>query len=296
LKLEDDIKPRQLRFSLSKTAPRYWNDGCAVMTHLFSSMAIISPAFERLAITSVLPFRIHVQNGQNTILAKQLQGFIEQESAHGSEFIRYNQILKSQGYDIKKLEKASLGKIRWLANKLSLKMHLSLTLAAEHITAIISDLLLREKSWLENALPSYAGLWRWHAIEEIEHKAVAYDLYQSMKGGYWSRILGMYLLTQMLVYLLSRNFFHLAHRDKLLFTFAFWRKSFHVFWGRLGFLRKLILPYLRYYLPTFHPWQQDNHALIVKWKEQFIKASSFDEIVNVLQGHYKSKSIKGENI
>ncbi|HRE32139.1 MAG TPA: metal-dependent hydrolase, partial [Candidatus Berkiella sp.] len=110
----------------------------------------------------------------------------------------FNQILKHQGYDTKKLQTANVRNFKWLSRKLSPKMHLSLTLAAEHLTAIISDLLLREPEWLANATPSIAALWRWHAIEEIEHKAVVYDLYEQIGGGYFKRIAGMWLVTQML--------------------------------------------------------------------------------------------------
>lgn len=273
------IEARRLRFCLPKDLPKYWNDNCPVKTHIFNAIAILAPAFERLAITSVLPFKDKVKDPQ---LNAQLKGFIGQESAHGSEFIRYNQILKRQGYDVKNLEKANLKRFKWLSRKLSPKMHLSLTLAAEHLTAIISDRMLRDKQWLQNADPACAAIWRWHAIEEIEHKAVVFDVYQAMGGGYFTRIIGMGFITGLLGGLLCRNFFYLINRDKLLLKKQFWLKCFKVCWGRSGLVRKLILPYFRYLLPFFHPWQQDNHDLILKWKKFFINSNS-DEVVQILQ-------------
>ncbi|MBN9287170.1 MAG: hypothetical protein BGO43_00870 [Gammaproteobacteria bacterium 39-13] len=274
------IVPRRLRFQIPKDLPRYWNDNCPIKTHILNAIAILAPAFERLAISSVLPFK---DNAGNPLLCEQLKGFIGQESAHGGEFIRYNQILKLQGYDTKRLEKGNLKRFKWLSEKLSSKMHLSLTLAAEHLTAIISDLILRDKTWLHNAEPSTRALWRWHAIEEIEHKAVVFDLYKQVRGGYFTRIAGMWLVTGMLGGLLLNNFGHLVIRDKLIFKLSFWIRTFQVCWGRAGFLRKLILPYLRYYLPFFHPWHQDNHELIVKWKTFFYQTQSFDDMVRMLQ-------------
>lgn len=247
---------------------------------MLNAIAILAPAFERLAISSVLPYRGHIHDPK---LNEQVQGFIGQESAHGSEFIRYNQVLKHQGYDTKKLEKDNIKKFTWLTQKLSSKMHLSLTLAAEHLTAIISDLLLKEPQWLENATPQCAALWRWHAIEEIEHKAVVYDLYEAQKGGYVMRIMGMIMVTIMLGGLLIQNFLHLIMRDKLITKRTFWGRYFSVLWGRKGFLRKLILPYLRYYVPGFHPWQHNNHDLIQHWKEVFNTLHSAEEMVGLLQ-------------
>jgi predicted metal-dependent hydrolase len=274
------IIPRRLRFYVPKDLPRYWNDNCPIKTHIFNSIAILAPAFERLAISSALPYKDKIQDLQ---LKEQILGFIGQESAHGSEFIRFNQILKNQGYDIKRLEKGNLKRFKWLSKKLSIKMHLSLTLAAEHLTAIISDLVLRDKQWLQHAYPSVAALWRWHAIEEIEHKAVVFDLYQSVGGGYFARIIGMWLVTSMLGGLLTRNFFHLVYHDKLLFKLSFWRKFFKVCWGHPGFLRKLILPYLRYVIPYFHPWHQDNHDLISTWKQFFYQSKSTDDMARILE-------------
>lgn len=274
------IVPRRLRFQIPKDLPRYWNDNCPIKTHILNAIAILAPAFERLAISSVLPFK---DNAGNPLLCEQLKGFIGQESAHGGEFIRYNQILKLQGYDTKRLEKGNLKRFKWLSEKLSSKMHLSLTLAAEHLTAIISDLILRDKTWLHNAEPTTRALWRWHAIEEIEHKAVVFDLYKQVRGGYFTRIAGMWLVTGMLGGLLLNNFGHLVIRDKLIFKLSFWIRTFQVCWGRAGFLRKLILPYLRYYLPFFHPWHQDNHELIAKWKTFFYQTQSFDDMVRMLQ-------------
>ena len=262
---ETPITPRRLRFNVPSTLPKYWNDNCPVKTHLLNAISILAPAFERLAIVSVLPFRDQIKD---PILKEQLQGFIGQESAHGSEFIRYNQVLKTHGYDVKKREKGNLRKFKWVSSKLSPKMHLSLTLAAEHLTAIISDLLLRETQWLENAEASCAGLWRWHAIEEIEHKAVVFDAYQHLGGGYFTRIAGMWIVSWLLGGLLFSNFCHLIIRDKLIFKPSFWGRWFDVCWSKDGgFIRKLILPYLSYYLPWFHPWKQNNQDLILHWKE-----------------------------
>jgi hypothetical protein len=248
----------------------------------------LAPTFERLAITSVLAYKTAPLPAD---LQEQIQGFIGQESAHGSEFIRYNQILKLQGYDIKSLEKRNLRQFKWLSGKLSKKMHLSLTLAAEHLTAIISDLLLREREWLFEAHPRCSALWRWHAIEEIEHKAVVFDLYQKVGGGYFARVLGMWMVTNMLGFILARNFFHLVKQDKLLFSLQFWKIFFQTCWGKKGFLRKLIVPYLFYYFPNFHPWKKNNYNLIQKWKNIFIESKTNTESVHFLEKPYQEKEL-----
>ncbi|MGD9591869.1 MAG: metal-dependent hydrolase [Candidatus Berkiella sp.] len=281
--VEKEIVARRLKFGLPKDLPRFWNDNCPTKTYLFNAIAILAPGFERLAISSVVPFKDDIPD---PTLKAQIKGFIGQESAHGSEFIRYNQILKTQGYDVKRLEKWNIKSFRKIAKKLSPKMHLSLSLAGEHLTAIISDLVLRDKRWLEHAHSANAAIWRWHSIEEIEHKAVVFDLYLSIGGGYFARILGMWLITWVLGRLLIRNFFHMARHDKQLFKFSFWKKTLILLWAKKGFMRQLMLPYLKYYSPRFHPWQQNNLELITKWKKIFYQAQSNDDMVQQLQQDY----------
>lgn len=277
---ESKLQVRRLRFNLSKDFPRYWNANCPVKSHVLNAIAILAPAFERLAISSVIPFKDKIKNPQ---LAKAVQDFIGQESAHGSEFIRYNQCLKLQGYDTKKLEKANLKRFKSLAQKFSPIMHLSLTLAAEHLTAIISNILLSDPQWLENAHPSVCALWRWHALEEIEHKAVVFDLYQDIGGGYFSRIFGMWLVSMMLGGLLARNFLHLVYKDKLLFSISFWTKTFKIMLAKPGMIRKLLIPYLHYYIPYFHPWQQKHEAILNKWRGFFESTHSSENYVKMLK-------------
>lgn len=264
------IEVRRLKFNIPKDLPTYWNANCPIKTHLFNAIAILAPTFERLAISSLIPYRHHVQGR----LSEQVQAFIGQESAHNSEFVRVNQVLKAQGYGIKHLARKNIRYFKWFADKFSPLMHLSLTLAAEHLTAIISDLILRDKYWLEQAYPSMAALWRWHAIEEIEHKAVAFDVYQQMGGSYLKRILGMGVVSTVLGGLLARNFLILLWQDKLLWKIATWHKFFKMFFFKRGICWQLWLPYWRYFSPRFHPWQQDNHGLIAKWKEIFNQVAS----------------------
>ncbi|MGE4349208.1 MAG: metal-dependent hydrolase [Candidatus Berkiella sp.] len=260
------IEVRRLRFGLSYELPKYWNNGDDVKTYIFNAIALLAPAFERLAITSVLPYR---ENIQDPVLKQQVQGFIGQESAHGSEFIRMQCLLKNQGYNPKQIEKLNIDRFKALAQKFSPEMHLSFTLAAEHVTAVISDLLLTEKTWLSGAPKEMAALWRWHAIEEIDHKAVVFDLYKAVGGSYWVRVKGMLLMTFVLWMYLTRNYAHLAKTDKKLLSPKFWFKTVWILWGRPGFMRKQLKSYFGYFMPNFHPWRKNNYHLIKRFKEVY---------------------------
>ena len=274
------IEIRRLRFKIGKGIPRYWNHACPVQTHLFNAISILTPVFERLAIASVLPYRYFSLSKE---LQAQLNAFIGQESAHGSEFIRFNHLLRLQGYDIKSVERKNLSQFKWLVGIFSPKMHLSFTLAAEHITAIISDVILREPNWLSHADKEVAALWRWHAIEEIEHKSVAFDVFKSIGGTYFERIGGMLLMSAITFYLLSRNFLMLMKKDKLHLNVNTWKKVFSLFWGKQGISWRLMSPLFHYFRPSFHPSNINNVALIQAWKMAFSVDQNPEKIVEILK-------------
>ncbi|WP_163614760.1 metal-dependent hydrolase, partial [Klebsiella pneumoniae] len=86
----------------------------------------------------------------------------------------YSDRLRALGYDIDRLEGGAKRRIRFAQQKLHPSRQLAATAALEHLTAIMADCLLSNPRWLEGADPTMARLWRWHALEETEHKAVAY--------------------------------------------------------------------------------------------------------------------------
>ncbi len=72
----------------------------------------------------------------------------------------------------------------WLArkdhhvNSLPPKVQLAITCAFEHFTALLGGYILRHPEVLSTLDDDAAKLWIWHAIEEIEHRAVAFEVYQ----------------------------------------------------------------------------------------------------------------------
>jgi predicted metal-dependent hydrolase len=148
---------------------------------------------------------------------------------------------------------------------------LAVTIALEHFTAIMADALLTDDRVLQDADPRMAALWRWHAIEETEHKAVAYDVYRAvMPGlrGYLMRCVIMFNTTILFWARTLMNYFHFTRRDGI----GFWRAAWAFL--RNGFidpgpLRRIQLPYLAYYLPGFHPWKHDNRELVRRWKTAY---------------------------
>ena len=109
----------------------------------------------------------------------------------------------------------------------------------------------------------YADMFMWHAVEETEHKAVAFDVYQAVDGDYWLRVRSMAAATFFFLLVTLRMQYSLLKHDNQLGN---WRDAlgfakFMLF--KPGMLTRIIPEYLDFYRPGFHPWQHDNRHLIV---------------------------------
>lgn len=260
---EHEIPPRRLHFDLPQQAHKFWNANCPAKTYFFDALGMVVPAFERLGIVSILHFREQLQ-GQ--AVYSRVKGFIGQEASHSAVYLHYNKMLESHGYEVSRLEKRNIRFFYLFSKICSKKFLLANTIAVEHLTAVWSHCVLSDPFWFEKADPTLTAIWRWHAIEEIEHKSVAFDVYRAVNGGYLTRIAGMLMVTMSLTYFMARNMWHMMGKDKKRWDIRLWGKMLKTYWGSKGFLRQAIKPYLAYFKPSFHPWGQDDMHLIESWK------------------------------
>nr|WP_245399734.1 metal-dependent hydrolase [Atopomonas sediminilitoris] len=264
------IAPRRLQDQLPDPLPRYWHGGSAFKSHFFNAMSVLFPKGERFFIDSVRHYR---ERADGTALAEQIRGFIGQEAHHSNEHIKYNERLQNLGYDIAGLERALGRRIGFAQKHLPKRRQLAATVGVEHLTAIMADALLTHPQWMDKVDPTMRQLWHWHALEETEHKAVAFDLYRLIGGGETMRRLVMIEVTLFFTYDVTKGLLHMLKKDGLLFNWATWKEGWRFLWGREGILKPIIRPYLDYYRRGFHPWDHDNRTLMQQYQAQFAPAA-----------------------
>jgi len=172
--------------------PRHWLAGSPVATHFFNGMNLVFPDGERFFIRAV---RDHLDKIQDPGLRRQVEGFFGQEGRHAHEHERYFEVLRAQGYRIegylRRFRRFQELVTRWSPASLRLAM----TAGAEHYTAIFGAMALEDELLLQEADPTMLRLIVWHATEEIEHKAVAFDVLQATHPSYLLRMAGFALAT-----------------------------------------------------------------------------------------------------
>jgi predicted metal-dependent hydrolase len=256
------ITPRDRRFVPDGECRRLWHGGRAEATAIYNALSATFPRGEAFFVESVRAFR----DGAPAKLAEEIKAFTTQEVIHSREHLAFNRRAADSGYDLTKLEEQVLKRLAVTKSRPPI-VSLAATMALEHFTAILAHQLLRDPSHLAGADREAAELWRWHACEEVEHKGVAYDTWLHATK-HWTRTKRWSVKAKVMLYI-TRNFvvdrtagaLELMRQDGLVGARAWARLLWYV-WVRPGMFRKIAGAWLKFFLPGFHPWNEDDRALL----------------------------------
>jgi uncharacterized protein len=243
--------------------PRWWHSGDPVPTAFFNALSCTFPEGEKFFMDSVRHYRDQVPSD----LRAEIKQFIGQEAVHSREHAAFNDLATHSGYDVTPLE-ARAKRYLGFGRKRSRIEQLAATAALEHFTAILAHALLASDSRdMQGAPDDAVRLWTWHAMEEIEHKAVSYDTFLYMTRSWWPvrryllRVRAMILGTILLFLAIGGNMGD-SYRQDGVRNLRTWLRTIGYLLGSPGILRRIALPYLDYFRPGFHPWQHDDRALL----------------------------------
>ena len=246
--------------SLSSDIPRHWVGGDAFATHFLNALSSTFPFGEAFFVRSVMHYRDRINDPE---LLDRIQGFAGQEGQHSRVHDQHVEILISQGYTALETRNRFVDRIARWHNRRTPKLSLSMTAGLEHLTALLARQLLTDPVLRTgNMHPEMARLWRWHALEEAEHKAVAFDVMMRVAPGYSRRVITMALNTLGLSMEILDRMIYMLWKDGLLFEAKTWSGGWRFLFGEGGFLRGLGTDYRAWYHKDFHPNDIDDRPLI----------------------------------
>ncbi|TXH06338.1 MAG: metal-dependent hydrolase [Nevskiaceae bacterium] len=261
------MKPtrRDLKFKLDPNRICDWHRQGPQVTHFFNAMSIFFPVGERFFIHSVRHYRDRIRDPE---LQQAITAFIGQEAMHGREHEDYNALMAQAGLPIAPMERRVAALLEWGKRKLPAITQLSATIALEHFTAIMADRVLRKDGTIDSRDPQMRLLWRWHALEETEHKGVAYDVFRSVRDpslkSYLTRTSGLVIASIIFLGFLHAYQRELVRADGRIGRLQGMDRYLRFLFGKGGFVRDLVGPWLDYFRPGFHPWDHDNHDFLLE--------------------------------
>jgi uncharacterized protein len=262
------VPTRRISFeeSLQDVPKHFADDGDLIHSHIAAALSAVFPDGEDFFVRSVRHFRDEITDPE---LKRQVAGFIGQEAVHGREHRAFNDRLAELGYPTKRFEAFTKWGLETRERIMSPKANLAATAALEHYTATLAELLLSsEETRRLFGHDEVRNLFLWHALEESEHKAVAFDVYKAVDGSERTRVWTMNAITvgflammtvQVVVSLLGDRD---TYRPRKLVRSL--RRLRHAPFLSVDLWRQL----RDYNRPDFHPDDHDTDALLEQWRAE----------------------------
>lgn len=247
--------------------PRYWLGGDAFKTRFFDAMSVLFPEGEKFFIACVRDYRDQIQDPE---LRAQVKDFMYQEGQHGMVHTQFNDRLKAQGIGVDHiLEEQKRIMFGFFRKKLPKVYTLGQTAAAEHMTALMAHGFF-SAGLMNDADPRIRAMYAWHAVEEIEHKAVAYDVFKKVaRGSYLTRVLSMLQVSLTFPLHVFMIMAHMFRVDGVKNSFSLWARGLWWLYGWGGLYPRLLPHYLAYFIPGFHPWKHGDMTVYRRWTQRF---------------------------
>jgi len=231
------------------------------MSHFLTALSSTFPVGEQFFVNSVRNVRDKVSDPQ---LQAQIAAFIGQEAMHSKAHGEFNEAWRRDDYNLDSFQNWLNERDKYLRT-IPPKLQLALTCAFEHFTALLGGYVLQHPELLKTLDEDALKLWVWHAIEEIEHRSVAFDVYQHVYGDDRIRRLLMRSVTTGFASLAFYGTTRLFWQDKWNSLPKIGGNLFGLYLLMKMFVQ-LMPEYFAYYKKDFHPSQKDYGRMVNYWK------------------------------
>lgn len=261
------VQPRRIRFNYPVAAlDRHFVQGDLVMSHMIAHLSAVFPEGEDFFIRSVRRYSDQITDPD---LKDQVKGFIGQEVTHGREHRALNERLHEMGYPTRRIDRLVNRRQKAIEARFSPLTCLAITAALEHFTAVFAETLLSdERAQALLGTTEVRSMLLWHAIEESEHRSVAFDVYRAVGGDEARRIKVMKIIRFTFPLAVVANTIISLFADRAAYNPVRTVRSFAAL-RRSPFLTRSVFRRLAEYMrPGFHPDDQDNAALLQHWEAE----------------------------
>jgi predicted metal-dependent hydrolase len=248
-----------LKLDWNQDLPRYWCDDSPFKTHFLNAQSTVFPPGERFFIHCIKQFRDGVTDER---LKKEVAEFIKQENWHSYAHEQYDKWLDSIGCPASQIDKESSQRFEWMKRNFSPKTCLAITIGIEHITALTGGHNLRHRTFMKSMHPHFEVVWRWHSVEEIEHKSVAVDVWKSTIDDENSRRIWMLFAIIFYMYSVLKATVQLLHADKQLWKWRTLKDAWTMLFAQNGLFSGNVRGWLDYFKRGFHPNDHDDTKLL----------------------------------
>jgi len=255
--------------------PEYWSDGHKGLTMAQNIFSLVIPEGEMFFVRSVMRVKKQIKDPQ---LLEDITNFAKQEAYHAKAHQQFNNALRKYGYNVDKYAHGTKGLFNLIEKFMPAKFGLGVTAFLEHLTAMGAESAHRYPQLQDNWPKEAREIWDWHAIEEMEHKSVAFDVLSEIGGGYFTRVFSaigfMMIVTIAAVFWVlpvsyyKRRFTKEAYPGRTPSSVTF-KEISRRHPGVFREMNQFMWEYFKdYFKPGFHPWQRNHVEYIKAWRDK----------------------------
>jgi uncharacterized protein len=260
------VTPRRPDFDfdgLEHEVPRVWHPAGIGPTAFLEALSALAPVVESFFIEDA---RRLLPRVDEDALRAEGDAFLHQEAAHAATHATFNRLLVRWGVPVEPIADSAL---RWLAivDWTSSDLRSAVAMAGEHFLGEIGNAILSRPELLDGVAPPIARLFRWHGYEEVEHKAVLFDVFHAARGhgfrSYSVRIAGLWIAIVLLALALPSVCYRILASAGAAYDHYAWRGLIRFVFGRGGMLNGRWRAVAAYHRRDFHPWRYlDNRRFL----------------------------------
>lgn len=265
--IDGAINPRHMQFDTDGMEMAQFSiQNNSLISTFFYSLSAMFPDGERFFIHSVRHYQKSISDKK---MLADIQGFIGQEAHHGRCHDDLNNEIEKFGIPMAMVSNNMAARVEMLKRRFGPERQLALTVAMEHFTASLAEFILANPEVLDQAPEAFRQMMIWHSVEEIEHKAVAFDVFRLQVSNEWMRRRVMVIAMVSLFSRLALFQIRMLWKTKHMPSFSEWRVAAKFFWGKKGILRANAGGMKKFFQRNFHPNDIDQSALIDGWEKKF---------------------------
>lgn len=260
---------RKLKLPLDNLGRDRWLvEGDPIFTHFLSTISAVFPNVEDFFVATVQANKAAIPAGSP--LLHQVKGFVGQEAMHAREHREVNQRMAALGFDTSEVSNALASATAFMFRLKPALLPLAITASCEHFTVVFAKAVLSDETTRKTLLshPDVAALACWHALEELEHKHVAFDVFKYAGGSHAVRCLGMMVTFMVMGGCFMSYWAKAVYKDREHLNSASVGRFLHNLRHQRLLSPWALKQVLRYLRRDFHPNDMDTDALMKEWSER----------------------------
>jgi len=255
---------RRMPFAFTSSHDGHWNKAKPEFSHVVNSASFAMPYLEPYLIKTMRQARAKITDQR---LLEALDVYVHQEAQHYQQHKKYNDQVAARYECVEGIEKVLADDYKKLGKEKSLRFNVAYAEGFEALALVIGHMLINDRVFFFGGSDStVASLVLWHFVEEIEHKNVAYEVFEHLDGSYRWRMLGLFYATGHIFKRAAQGYRQLLKADGLWNNFASRMQLAKLLLRIFG---NMLPGFLRICMPGYHPANVKDPAWAGDWAQVF---------------------------